>query len=292
MPTDFMTRVRAKTETALASGDLQPLQTEETVIQDQGLKFILRWASTLAVKDTAKPSTTILPGGPRDPDFNPFLNPDPALLLEDIGNHHVAILNKFPVCLYHLVIACKQFAEQQSPLDINDFTALAQILSGQGGLGFYNGGAAAGASQRHKHVQWLPPAADNASLAMWLPGLPVNDVAGLSTRHELLPVQHRFIRVQAGPGHDVQTSADSMLAAYNQALADLGLHTGADGLLPAFNMLVADGWMLIVPRSQEHFNGVSLNAPSFGGTIYVRNRDQIAEFASPLAALTSVALPA
>ena len=33
--------------------------------------------------------------------------------------------------------------------------------------------------------------------------------------------------------------------------------------------------VLVVPRSQEHFEGVSINALSFGGTIYVRQPEQV-----------------
>lgn len=299
MSISLMDKILTKTEAALESGDLQPLQTEEVAVNDQGINFVLRWASTLANKDAATKSdgakdNVILPGGPRDPDFNPFLKPDPELLVDDIGPEHRVILNKFPVCLHHLVIARKDFAEQSSPLEESDFLVLAEMISAYGGLGFYNGGAAAGASQRHKHVQWLPAKADNASLKIWLGGLPENADKGTICKHELLALKHCFIKVDAGIGADARASATSMLAAFNTGLVKLGLHVGEDGLLPAFNMLVADGWMLMVPRSTEHFQGVSLNATSFGGTIYVRQKDQIASFqqGGPIQALVAVGLPA
>lgn len=305
MPADLMEKIYAKTDAALASGDLQPLQTEESVIADNGIRFVLRWASTLSTKDdqtgaaanmqnnaqdTATDAEVILPGGPRDPDFNPFLNPDPELLVGDIGPEHVIILNKFPVCLHHLVIARKEFAEQQTALELSDFYALANIMSEYGGLGFYNGGAAAGASQRHKHVQWLPAKTDNASLNVWHKGLPKNTASGEITEHDLLHIKHCFIPVTAGMDTDVAKSTESMLAAYKRGLEYLGLKADADGMLPAFNMLVSDGWMLMVPRSKEHFQGISLNAASFGGTIYVREKSQIddIEKTGPLAVLESV----
>ncbi len=43
----------------------------------------VRWVFSLAVKDAAK---VAIPGGPRDPDFNPFLNPDPALTVAATRN--------------------------------------------------------------------------------------------------------------------------------------------------------------------------------------------------------------
>ncbi|MGB6241100.1 MAG: phosphorylase [Castellaniella sp.] len=304
MVSTFMQTVRIRTDAAIASGDLQPIQAEQVVLQDQGLSFIVRWVAALAAKDAAsKPGSqgagsasaaTTLPGGPRDPSFNPFLNPDPALLVGPVGDHHVAILNKFPVCLHHLVLARREFAEQCSPLEAIDFQALATVLSAEGGLGFYNGGAAAGASQRHKHVQWIPPSDQNASLQALGAGMSDDLAPGTMTRHPALPLAHRFVRVAAGRGADVRASADSMLRAFSQACAALDLQVDTAGLLPPCNMLVGDDWMLVLPRSQEHFQGVSVNALSFGGTIYVRNVAQIdaIRHTGPLQVLASVALPA
>ncbi|MGB3276794.1 MAG: phosphorylase, partial [Castellaniella sp.] len=194
MHSNFMDAVRSCSDRAIASGDLQPIEAEQVVIEDQGLPFIVRWVAALAAKDAAKPGVTAgqpvssgqdavtLPGGPRDPNFNPFLKPDPALLVGPIGDHHAAILNKFPVCLHHLVLARRTYAEQLSPLEAIDFQALAFVLSAQGGLGFYNGGAAAGASQRHKHVQWIPDAPGNASLRALGAGLPAGQAQGTVVR--------------------------------------------------------------------------------------------------------------
>ncbi|MDY0310120.1 MAG: phosphorylase [Castellaniella sp.] len=305
MHSNFMDAVRARSDQAIASGDLQPIVAEQVVIEDQGLPFTVRWVAALAAKDAAKPraaaaapatadsQASILPGGPRDPDFNPFLKPDPALLVGPVGDHHAAILNKFPVCLHHLVLARRAFAEQRSPLEAIDFQALAFMLSHEGGLGFYNGGPAAGASQRHKHVQWIPAAPDNASLRALGAGLPSGQAQGTVVRHPALAMAHCFVRVDAGLGADAGASAQAMGIAFGQACAALDLRPDADGLLPPCNMLVGDGWMLVLPRSQEHFQGVSLNALSFGGTIYVRDPAQIDAIraAGPLRALASVGVP-
>ena len=99
--TALLDAIRSKTESALASGDLSPLETSETVVEQNGLRFIVRWAEALARKDAAKAAApaaapapaagadaVILPGGPRDPNFNPFLNPDPALTVGPIGTQH------------------------------------------------------------------------------------------------------------------------------------------------------------------------------------------------------------
>jgi len=352
MDSTFMRAVRARTDAAIASGDLQPIVADQVVIHDAGLPFTVRWVAGLAAKDAARTgatsgaasgatsgsasgsalgtssgaasgsasdastgaasgtvsttstaasttsgsnaaSATILPGGPRNPNFNPFLPPDPALTVGPLGEHHNVVLNKFPVCLHHLVLARREFAEQLSPLEHIDFLVLAAVISDAGGLGFYNGGAAAGASQRHKHVQWIPQAEGNASLRHLAAGLPAATAPGGLARHPGLPMRHRFVRVEAGRGCDAEAAARSMHEAFGRACEALGLAPDEDGLLPPCNMLVGDGWMLVLPRSREHFEGVSLNALSYGGTVYVRDPAQIDAIraAGPLEALARVGVP-
>lgn len=286
MTTPFMQTVDARSAEAIASGALLPVEAEEITLESDGLAFVVRHVRALEKKQE-------LPGGPRDPDFNPFLPPDPALTVGPVGEQHVAILNKYPVSQRHLVLARKEFAEQTTPLEYQDFRALAQLLSSSGGLGFHNGGAPAGASQRHKHVQWLPSAPGNASLRMFRPVLDPDVREHTVFIHLQLPMRHCFVRVKAGKGVDPEASARSMLQGYQRALETLQLAPDAQGNLPPSNMLVEDGWMLVVPRSKEHFADVSLNALSFGGVLYVRDRGQIEAIreAGPLAALASVACP-
>ncbi|NYT66177.1 phosphorylase [Alcaligenaceae bacterium] len=291
MTTAFMQDVEQRSAAALASGDLQPIITEQTDIQDQGLPFAVHWVSTLAAKDASKGSTSVaIPGGPRDPDFNPFLKPDPALLLGPIGGQHVAILNKFPLCANHIVLATNEFQEQRSPLTLEDCSVWATIMSANGGLGFYNGGTDAGASQRHKHVQWLPTAPGNASLRFLVSSLPSNAPEHSLHRHPLLAFKHAFVRVQCGLGVDAAVSAASMYQAFTLACDQLGLVVDDQGLLSPCNVVVEQGWLLLVPRVREHVGDVSVNALFYGGTIYIRQPQHIEPVRSmgPLAVLAQV----
>jgi ATP adenylyltransferase len=286
MTTAFMQEVDARSAAAISTGALLPVEAEEFPLEADGLAFAVRHVKALEKKQE-------LPGGPRNPGFNPFLPPDPALTVGPIGTDHVAILNKYPVSRRHLVLARKAFAEQQSPLEYEDFLALAQLMSSSGGLGFYNGGSPAGASQRHKHVQWMPSEPGNPGLRMFRNVLDPDVREHTVFIHLQLPLRHCFVRVQAGKGADEAVSARSMLKGFQRGLETLQLAPGADGLLPPVNLLVEDGWMLLVPRSREHFAGVSVNALSFGGVFYVRAVEQVDAIrrAGPLAVLASVGCP-
>jgi ATP adenylyltransferase len=295
MTKTWIEAIDARSAAALASGALQPVAAEQTEMEDAGLRFIVRWVSSLAVKDAVKqaPAGTTpvaIPGGPRDPNFNPFLKPDPELTVGPIGTEHVVILNKFPLCERHLVLARRAFEEQLLPLARSDFAALAEIMFEAGGIGLYNGGTAAGASQRHKHVQWMPDTEGNASLRLFALGLPTDLPEHGVARHPALSMQHCFVRVRCGEGVAVEVAAESLLEGFQRACDTLQLKPGADGLLPPCNLLIHDGWLLMLPRSQECFEGISISAVCFGGTLYTRQREQIESIRSvgPLQALAAV----
>lgn len=287
----WMEAVDARSASALASGALQPVQSEQFEMKHGGLPFTVRWVSSLAAKDAS--AGVAVPGGPRDPNFNPFLNPDPELTVGPLGDSHVAILNKFPLSPRHLVLAVRAFEEQLLPLTRADFESLARVMTEAGGLGLYNGGTAAGASQRHKHTQWVPAIDGNASLALFLPGLPADAPPLAQATHPALPMRHSFVRVDCTVGTALERATDQLHQAWQRGCQALGLAPGADGLLPPYNMLVSDGWMLLIPRSREHFEGVSLSAISFGGTLYTRHRDEAERVrdAGPLQVLATVGFP-
>lgn len=285
----WMEAIDVRSASALAEGALVPVQSEELEVNDGDMRFVLRWVSSLAEKDAVKKEVAV-PGGPRDPAFNPFLNPDPALTVGPVGEAHVAILNKFPLCERHLVLARREFEEQLRPLARIDFDALAIIMTEAGGLGLYNGGAEAGASQRHKHVQWMPEAPGNASLKLYLAALPADAPLQSVARHPALSMLHCFVRVDCAKGLPPEVAGASMHAGFERACAELQLAPGADGLLPPCNLLVGDGWLLLLPRSREHFEGISFSAVCFAGTLYTRHREQIEAIRAvgPLQAMAAV----
>lgn len=291
MSPEFLLSVDSCSTGALASGALQPLDLDHVVLDDDGLKFVVRWPSSEVQK---KDVVLAPPGGPRDPNFNPFLPPDPELTVGPVGRHHTAILNKFPVSPRHLVLARTKFQEQQTGMASEDFHALAAVMSACGGVGFFNGGTAAGASQRHKHVQWIPQMDDHASLRLYTDVFSEGLDELTLVAHPGLPMRHCFVRVSVGEGVPAAEAAASMNEAYTIVLKQLGLHADKQGFVPPFNLLVEDGWMLVVPRSQEHYEDISVNSVSYGGVLHVERPDQVETIrrVGPLAVLAAAAHPA
>jgi ATP adenylyltransferase len=70
-------------------------------------------------------------------------------------------LNKFPVIPDHFIVATKKYKEQTDLLEEDDLEAAYECLSayrenGEELFGFFNSGQHSGASQSHRHIQFLP----------------------------------------------------------------------------------------------------------------------------------------
>lgn len=282
---------------ARQSGALQPIHTESAQLTEAGLPFSLRWVSSLAhkdrVQDTAHRRTPEPPAppsaepGPRARP-NPFLPPDPQLCVAALGEHHLVVLNKFPVIDDHLLLVTRTFQPQTAPLDPADWTALAAVVAAHAGLGFYNGGAEAGASQPHRHLQWIPDAASGGAdaLAPFAAGLQPQQHA--QAQHQpALPWRHAFVALDAG-----KVDGASVQRAFALACTALKIETRADPM-PPWNVLLTRHWLLLVPRRCESWQGVSVNALGYAGSLFARERERIEALRAigPLALLRAVGQP-
>lgn len=281
---DLLSQIDRTTANALESGALQPIRTEQTTVVDAELAFAVRWVSSLAHKDAARVAAV----SRRDPDFNPFLPPDPALTVAELGDAHLAVLNKYPVIERHLLIVTRAFEAQTTPLTVADFTALASVMAPHGGLGFYNGGADAGASQPHKHLQWIPHGKGLAAFTDHLADLDAGQAAAL----HVLEWQHLFLKLDTAIWASAETAGRALHAVFERACRDLGLIANSNPM-PPYNLLLTHEHMLVVPRSREKWSEISVNALGYAGSLFVRRPEQIEHLreVGPLTLLTQVACP-
>lgn len=264
---------------ARSSGALQPIRTRLGWVRDRGLNFPVRWVSTLADKQRAG-----LVGPRRATRANPFQPWDPDLEVGAAGPDHVILLNKFPVMPRHALIISREFEPQSAPLTSGNFAAVVTLLREAGGLCFYNGGAIAGASQSHRHLQWIPD--DDRKL---LPLLSLYDRAARTPPAPTLD----FVRAQepiVAAAWDAGRPEEMLSAHYAALCQRLGL-AAIEGAMPPYNLLLTRDWMLLVPRRQEHWQHISINALGFAGSLFVRDPAQLSVIraAGPLTMLGAVA---
>jgi ATP adenylyltransferase len=259
---------------ALELGALQPIATHESLIPDSGVTFRVRQVDSLARKAAAKARQ----GGPRPGPgrrASPFLPPEPDLALGSLSETHFAVLNKFNVLDSHLLMVTRQWEDQETLLTVADMETLAFCLGELDGLCFYNGGAAAGASQSHKHLQLVP-----LPLAPGGPTVPVEPLlhTGVGEDTTALPFPHAFARLQ-GPGDAGQPDALELQRVYLDLLGRIGIQPvegeGGPWQSGPYNLLVTRRWMLAVPRKAEAVDGVSVNALGFVGSLFVKDDDSL-----------------
>ncbi|MFN6537608.1 MAG: ATP adenylyltransferase family protein [Nostoc sp. EkiNYC01] len=281
--------VKERTEYALQCGALLSIPTEFEFVEQDGVRFLVRILSNLNRKKAAKEKQE-KQSASSGQEFNPFLPYEEDLFVADISDTHVCILNKFNVVDYHLLIITRAFEEQESLLTLEDFTAMWACLADFDGLGFYNSGKSAGASQRHKHLQLVP--LPLAPLGLQIPIEPLlkeaqfqNSIATLPK----LPFLHALALLNPRWVESPFTGGEATLALYRTLLEAVGLDATQLG---AYNLLMTREWMLIVPRSQEHFHSISVNSLGFAGALLVRNAEemQLLKDQSPMIILKNVGL--
>ena len=290
-------RVKNRTTQAIECGAIQTIPTHFELVEEGGVSFLIRIISSLARKAQAKveQQRSLLAAQTNQ---NPFLPYDPDLFVADISDTHVCLLNKFNVLNYHILIVTRSFQEQESLLTLSDFEALLLCLREYEGLAFYNAGEAAGASQRHKHLQMVP-----LPLTAEVPQVPIEPLLR-TARFEAtmgvvpsLPFLHVITRMNPQWIDFSGEGAQDMLQQYLDMLRSVGLsgpETGGDTMRPRpYNLLVTRQWMFLVPRSTECFEGISVNALGFVGGFLVRDEKQsnLLKKFGPMTALQHVAVP-
>lgn len=291
-PGTLWARAIAQTQYALAVGALHSIPTKSTVIEQNGIHFLVRVLANLARKAEVKQREQQT--GTTSQNFNPFLPYDRDLFVTDLSDTHVCLLNKYNVVDHHLLIITREFEEQETLLTFKDFEALGFCLTEIEGLGFYNSGKLAGASQHHKHLQLVPlpllPTGENIPIesafkaAIW---------HGSIAHSPVLPFRHVMIRLNWDTALSAQQIAQTMLDAYYSLLIALDLYNAADSMFQgAYNLLVTRNWMLLVPRRQEEFGSIPVNSLGFAGTLFVRNQQQLEQLQTigPLNLLQGVAV--
>jgi ATP adenylyltransferase len=297
-PGSLFARIESASARALAAGALQPIPTGFEFVEDGGVRFFVRVLANLARKDLERTEHERAAAGGKP--ANPFLPWERDLFVADVSGSHVAILNKFNVVDHHLLVITREFEDQRTLLTPRDFDALWRCMREYESLGFYNGGVAAGASQPHKHLQVVP-----LPLAPQGPPVPVEPLLAAASRDGTIgPVpgfdfRNALARFGAGGVRaDALAGAGAAHALYLSLLGRVGLGParGEPGELQRgpYCLLVTREWMLIVPRSREHFDSISVNALGFAGALLVRNEEQLQHLRAegPLRALRETAFPA
>ena len=296
-PGTLWARAKKTTQRALAVGTLQPLATDHEFVEQDGVRFVVRILSTLALKDALGNATI-----DATPDVarlrSPFLSYDKDLFVADFSESHVCLLNKFNVIDNHLVVVTRSYEDQESLLTLQDFEAIWACMMEFDGLAFYNAGRDAGASQRHKHLQIVP-----LPLAPSGPGIPMEPLLEPAIERDAvgtapgLPFVHAVSPLEWSEESSVSEAAAAILERYHAMLREAGVGTrttpAGKTAARAYNLIVTRRWMLLVPRVRGRFESISVNSLGFAGSMLVRDGSEVAlvRDRGPMDILRHVAMP-
>lgn len=308
-------KVKAQTEHALACGALQSIPTHADFIEQNGVSFLVRSLDNLARKEkaTQQQKQASLPGQHSSgQQVNPFLPYEEDLFVTHLSDTHLCLLNKYNVVEHHLLIVTRAFEEQETWLNLQDFSALSRCIIAIDGLAFYNGGQIAGASQPHKHLQLVPmplspqghPIPIDAVVADALPNSssqnhPTGDAISVHPisvyQVDSLPFAHAIAPLTIQPEDAPDDVGSMLLDMYRRLLQEWGVDAIVEGdrqTLP-YNLLITRQWMMVVPRHRERYASISVNSLGFAGSLFVKDEEQmeILRQAGPVTVLQHVACP-
>ncbi|MDJ1183250.1 ATP adenylyltransferase family protein [Roseofilum casamattae] len=273
----LLEQIDRQTQHALECSALRPLQTDYEVVEEGGIPFVVRVVSNLARKaaEKRKQERSQQLGKPA----NPFLPCDRDLVVCDLLPSHRCVLNKFNVVSRHILIVTREFESQENWLTLADFQALWLALAEIDGLGFYNAGADAGASQPHKHLQVVPlPLIPDGIAIPIAQKLDLKPAESAPYKSQELPFNHALVSFAPNLVNSPDNAARVSFDRYQELLRYLGyLETEQLGVRQtgAYNLLVTRRWMMLIPRSQDAYQSISVNSLGFAGALLVRNRDRL-----------------
>lgn len=201
------------------------------------------------------------------PKINPFRPWDPELAIDNVGNDHVLILNKYPVQTGHMLLITREWASQVDWLTLKDWRALVSVDNDSTGLWFLNSGPLAGASQPHRHLQLLPRESDARSCPRveWFERL----LDARSAKRDLNndPLTRSCMIARRPSCMDPHDEARELHALYRHLANALRLGNKESCELPQapYNLLLTRSWMALIRRRCEQANGFSINALGFAG---------------------------
>lgn len=272
---DLWNKITATTINALQQSALKPIETKYEFIEEKNINFIVRILNNLTRKENAKKEQK---KKEEIDNYNPFLPYEKKLYVDNLGASHVCILNKYNVVNNHVLVITKDFEPQENLLTLRDLEAFWMVLKEVGGLGFYNAGAVAGASQPHKHLQVIPfPLAPNSQ------GFPIENLVlnyrsklkdGEVTTVDELPYL-QAIAFTGNMNKSANECAKVTKELYCKMLQYLNIENDGKTSLGNYNLLVTKQWMMMIPRTKPKAESISINSLGFAGALLVKNQQQL-----------------
>ncbi|KDQ21308.1 hypothetical protein BOTBODRAFT_25725 [Botryobasidium botryosum FD-172 SS1] len=296
-----LAQIPAQYREAKDAGSLFFYDSTVVVYIEEGISFQIRLCPAL-LKKPVMPLPHFDPTVKVVPQADPFAPPYVAALhVGDLKSadsesdslakaEYVVLLNKYSVVPHHFLVVTKEFKSQTTPLSPPDLVNMylflrAAMKAGQTLLGYYNCGDRSGASQAHKHVQFLPVGEDGPPIEriaraqqVEAPDRPFS-IGALPFAHHIF----RFPRSIYGqnPEQLEETLGQAFLALIDLTITTIRHQPSHPSGPPNYNMLMTLEHLYIVPRMKEAHvlvetgDAMSVNACGFAGMLLVKSEKEL-----------------
>jgi len=293
MATTILSHLSEKFDKAGEAGDLLFFPSEIHHHEERGVEFEIRLCPALQ-KKPALPTPHFDAGLGVSKSKDPFAPPYiPGLFLgelKDEEEEYVLLLNKYSVVPKHFLLVTKDFQSQSTPLTPCDLVQAYLLLdaarkTGGSYFAFYNCGENSGASQPHKHLQFIPVEDD---------GPPVEKLAKVTRledekkpfRLSALPYANHVRRLPALSSSTQREILEDVLRESFISLLDLTISSiRHDPTYPAgspsYNVILTLEHMHLIPRKLEDHvlsetgDKLSVNALGFAGMLLVKSETEL-----------------
>ena len=209
-------------------------------------------------------------------DENPFEKPEPELTIVDTygaSDEFKIVFNKFPVVPKHFMLVTKEFKSQNTPLSPSELLSTYEVLNAldkqksdynEEWFAFYNCGPESGASQPHKHIQFmtLPPKADFKPYAETLEKVLDPRQIQAPSQNKDLPFAHYGVQISDNVEGEREL-AELFVTILQRTLTELREN---DQNHISYNFIMTKKYMLMVPRSKGQYDGkLGINSCGFQG---------------------------
>lgn len=279
LPSDFHERLSSKFDAAVKSKSLvfsEDLKTK--LIHHSFGKSVVDFQTTLLPSLTDRPPHGTI-------EANPFASPEPELtILDSYGtqDEFKIVFNKFPVVPNHFMVLTKEFKPQATPLSSTELKATFAILTAlqshkkdEQWFAFYNSGPQSGASQPHKHIQFMTlpngfvPYAEKLAYTSD-PFLP--NARDEPLQNGDIPFAHFVARLP-----EISEIEDDDLTAFFVSLLQrtLTVLRGNGAKHISYNFIFTTKYMLMVPRSSNNYKGVGVNSCGIFGLVLCKDQESL-----------------
>lgn len=220
-------------------------------------------------------------------DANPFAKPEPELTIVDSygdDDEFKLVLNKFPVVQHHFMLVTKEFKSQNTPLSPNELSATFEVLKTleksksehhKNWFAFYNSGTESGASQPHKHVQFMTLPDGFEPVASRLAATSAHFVPN-QFQEPLQDLNLGFAHFVAVLPDDLDKAEDDVITLTYVSLLQrvLTVLREANCSHISYNFCATTKWMMLVPRSAGSYEGkFGVNSCGAMGLFLCKNQD-------------------